>query len=291
VSDDMTALNDFLRARRGGKVEIVVPQRGERVKLVQMTAESAAENLAQDRLRWLTDEQKMTAALSELQDALGLSGWPRRIECYDISNTQGTNSVASMVVFEDARPKKSDYRKFAIKTVEGPNDFASMNEVIGRRFKRLQAPDATGAAGWSAWPDLIIVDGGKGQLGAALEALRALNLDNLPIVGLAKQNEELYLPGRSTPVMLPRDAQALYLVQRVRDEAHRFALTYHRQKRTTAGLKSSLDDVHGIGPKRKKQLIAHFGSVKQIKLATVEEIAAAPGMTHDVAERVKAALG
>ena len=187
-----TALNDFLRARRGGKVEIVVPQRGERSKLVQMTAESAAENLAQDRLRWLTDEQKMTAALSELQDALGLPGWPRRIECYDISNTQGTNSVASMVVFEDARPKKSDYRKFAIKTVEGPNDFASMNEVIGRRFKRLQAPDATGAAGWSAWPDLIIVDGGKGQLGAALEALRALNLDNLPIVGLAKQNEELY---------------------------------------------------------------------------------------------------
>jgi excinuclease ABC subunit C len=256
-----------------------------------MTAESAAENLAQDRLRWLTDEQKMTAALSELQDALGLSGWPRRIECFDISNTQGTNSVASMVVFEDARPKKSDYRKFAIKTVDGPNDFASMNEVIGRRFKRLQTPDATDAAGWSAWPDLIIVDGGKGQLGAALEALRALNLDNLPIVGLAKQNEELYLPNRRDPVILPRDAQALYLVQRVRDEAHRFALTYHRQKRTSAGLKSSLDDVHGIGPKRKKQLIAHFGSVKQIKQATVEEVSAAPGMTRDIAERVKAALG
>ncbi|MGI8854214.1 MAG: excinuclease ABC subunit UvrC [Thermomicrobiales bacterium] len=291
LQEDLPALADFLRARRGGKVEIVVPQRGERIKLVQMTAESAAENLAQDRLRWLTDEQKMTAALSELQDALGLSGWPRRIECFDISNTQGTNSVASMVVFEDARPKKSDYRKFAIKTVDGPNDFASMNEVIGRRFKRLQTPDATDAAGWSAWPDLIIVDGGKGQLGAALEALRTLNLDNLPIVGLAKQNEELYLPGRRDPVMLPRDAQALYLVQRVRDEAHRFALTYHRQKRTTAGLKSSLDDVRGIGPKRKKQLITHFGSVKQIKLATVEEIAAAPGMTHDVAERVKAALG
>ena len=164
-----------------------------------MTAESAAENLAQDRLRWLTDEQKMTAALSELQDALGLSGWPRRIECFDISNTQGTNSVASMVVFEDARPKKSDYRKFAIKTVDGPNDFASMNEVIGRRFKRLQTPDATDAAGWSAWPDLIIVDGGKGQLGAALEALRALDLDNLPIVGLAKQNEELYPPRSQRP--------------------------------------------------------------------------------------------
>jgi excinuclease ABC subunit C len=291
LNEDLSALNDFLRARRGGKVAIVVPQRGERTKLVQMTAESAAENLAQDRLRWLTDEQKMTAALSELQDALGLSGWPRRIECFDISNTQGTNSVASMVVFEDARPKKSDYRKFAIKTVDGPNDFASMNEVIGRRFKRLQTPDATDAAGWSAWPDLIIVDGGKGQLGAALEALRELNLDNLPIVGLAKQNEELFLPGRRDPVMLPRDAQALYLVQRVRDEAHRFALTYHRQKRTTAGLKSSLDDVRGIGPKRKKQLITHFGSVKQIKLATVEEVAAAPGMTLEVAERVKAALG
>lgn len=290
-SDDQIALNDFLRARRGGKVEIVVPRRGERIKLVQMAAESAVENLAQDRLRWLTDEQKMTAALSELQEALGLSGWPRRIECFDISNTQGTNSVASMVVFEDARPKKSDYRKFAIKTVDGPNDFASMNEVIGRRFKRLQTPDATDAAGWSVWPDLIIVDGGKGQLGAALEALRVLNLDNLPIVGLAKQNEELYLPGRRDPVILPRDAQALYLVQRVRDEAHRFALTYHRQKRTSAGLKSSLDDVRGVGPKRKKQLITHFGSVKHIKQATLEEIAAAPGMTREIAERVKAALG
>jgi len=291
LSDEQGALLDFLRARRGGKVEIVVPQRGERVQLVTMTAESAAENLAQDRLRWLTDEQKMTAALSELQDALGLSGWPRRIECYDISNTQGTNSVASMVVFEDARPKKSDYRKFAIKTVEGPNDFASMNEVVGRRFKRLQTPDATGAASWSSWPDLIIIDGGKGQLGAALDALRELNLDNLPIVGLAKQNEELYLPGRKDPVILPRDAQALYLVQRVRDEAHRFALTYHRQKRSAAGLHSSLDDVRGIGPKRKKQLLTHFGSVKQIKQASVEDLANAPGMTRDVAERIKAALG
>jgi len=296
ASDDQTALMDFLRARRSGNAaqrapEIVVPQRGERLKLMQMTAESAAENLAQDRLRWLTDEQKMTAALSELQDALGLSGWPRRIECFDISNTQGTNSVASMVVFEDARPKKSDYRKFAIKTVDGPNDFASMNEVIGRRFKRLQAPDATDAAGWSAWPDLIIVDGGKGQLGAALEALRALNLDNLPIVGLAKQNEELYLPGIAAPVVLPRDAQALYLVQRVRDEAHRFALTYHRQKRTASGLKSTLDDVQGIGPKRKKQLIAHFGSVKQMKQASVEEIAAVTGITRDIAERIKAGIG
>jgi excinuclease ABC subunit C len=290
-AESRDALLEFLRGKRGGKVEIVVPQRGEREKLVTMTAESAAENLAQDRLRWLSDEQKMVAALSELQDALGLSGWPRRIECFDISNTQGTNSVASMVVFEDAKPKKGDYRKFAIKTVEGPNDFASMHEVITRRFKRLQAPDQTDAAGWSAWPDLVIVDGGKGQLSSALEALHALELDNLPIVGLAKQNEELYLPGRRDPVILPRDAQALYLIQRVRDEAHRFALTYHRQKRTAAGLRSSLDDVRGIGPKRKKQLLSHFGSVKRLKEATVDELAALPGMTRQVAEQVKNALG
>ncbi len=289
--DDQRALVDFLQARRGGRVEIVVPKRGERVNLVAMAAESAAENLAQDRLRWLTDEQKMTAALSELQDALGLSGWPRRIECFDISNTQGTNSVASMVVFEDAKPKKSDYRKFAIKTVEGANDFASMAEVVERRFKRLQSPDTTDAAGWSVWPDLIIIDGGKGQLGAALEVLHRLNLENIPIVGLAKQNEELYLPGRKDPVLLPRDAQALFLVQRVRDEAHRFALTFHRQKRSASGLKSQLDDVHGIGPKRKKQLITHFGSVKQLKLATLDEIAAVPGMSRQVAEHVKSALG
>lgn len=290
-AEERETLLAFLREKRGGKVEIVVPQRGERAHLVTMTAESAQENLAQDRLRWLSDEQKMTAALSELQEALGLSGWPRRIECYDISNTQGTNSVASMVVFEDARPKKSDYRKFAIKTVEGANDFASMAEVIERRFKRLQAPDQTGAAGWIAWPDLVIVDGGKGQLGAALAALHALNLDNIPIVGLAKQNEELFLPGRKEPVLLPRDAQALYLIQRVRDEAHRFALTYHRQKRTASGLHSSLDDVRGIGPKRKKQLIARFGSVKRIKEATLEEIAALPGMTQQIAEQVKNQLG
>ena len=289
--DAAGAVQDFLRARRGGRVEIVVPQRGERRQLVAMTAETAAENLAQDRLRWLTDEQKMTAALSELQDALGLPGWPRRIECFDISNTQGTNSVASMVVFEDAKPKKSDYRKFAIKTVEGANDFASMNEVIGRRFKRLQAPDATGSAGWSAWPDLIIIDGGKGQLGAALAALHELKLDNIPTVGLAKQNEELYLPDHKDPVMLPRDAQALYLVQRVRDEAHRFALTYHRQKRAAAGLRSSLDTIPGIGPKRKKALLTHFGSVKRIREASADEIAATPGMSRDVAERIKAALG
>jgi excinuclease ABC subunit C len=289
--DDQRTLVEFLQARRGGRVEMVVPKRGERGKLIAMAAESAAENLAQDRLRWLTDEQKMTAALSELQDALGLSGWPRRIECFDISNTQGTNSVASMVVFEDAKPKKSDYRKFAIKTVEGPNDFASMAEVVERRFKRLQSPDTTDAAGWGVWPDLIIVDGGKGQLGAALEVLHRLNLDNIPIVGLAKQNEELYLPGRKDPVLLPRDAQALFLVQRVRDEAHRFALTFHRQKRSASGLKSQLDDVHGIGPKRKKQLITHFGSVKQLKLATVDEIAAVPGMSRQVAEHVKSTLG
>jgi len=289
--DDQRALVDFLQARRGGRVEIVVPKRGERVNLVAMAAESAAENLAQDRLRWLTDEQKMTAALSELQDALGLSGWPRRIECFDISNTQGTNSVASMVVFEDAKPKKNDYRKFAIKTVEGANDFASMAEVVERRFKRLQSPDTTDAAGWSVWPDLIIIDGGKGQLGAALEVLHRLNLENIPIVGLAKQNEELYLPGRKDPVLLPRDAQALFLVQRVRDEAHRFALTFHRQKRSASGLKSQLDDVHGIGPKRKKKLITHFGSVKQLKLATLDEIAAVPGMSRQVAEHVKSALG
>jgi len=290
-ADDRPALLDFLRERRGSKVEIVVPQRGERIQLVTMTAESANENLVQERLRWLTDEQKMTAALSELQEALELPGWPRRIECYDISNTQGTNSVASMVVFEDAKPKKSDYRKFAIKTVEGANDFASMNEVIGRRFKRMQAPDTAGAEGWSSWPDLVIVDGGKGQLHAALDALAALNLPRIPIVGLAKQNEELFLPGRKTPVILPRDAQSLYLIQRVRDEAHRFANTYHGQKRAAAMVKSELDDVKGIGPKRKKQLILAFGSVKGIRAATVDEITAIPGMTRAAAEQVKNVLG
>jgi excinuclease ABC subunit C len=280
---------EWLKERRGGKVEIGVPQRGQKRALVEMVAKSAAENLDQSRLKFLSDEQKTTAAMTELAEALDLPRMPRRIECFDISNIQGTNPVASMVVFEDGKPAKREYRRFTIKSVQGANDFAMMNEVIRRRFRRAAEADEETEGKWTSLPDLVIVDGGKGQLNAALDALNDVGMI-LPIVGLAKENEELFLPGQPFPVILPRDAQALFLVQRVRDEAHRFAVTFHRQRRAKSSLKSSLDEVPGVGPKRRKQLIRHFGSLRAVKEATVEEIAAVDGISPSLAEQIKTLL-
>ena len=282
---DEETIATWLADRRGGRVRLTVPQRGEKRRLLEMVAKSAAENLEQARLRWLSDEQRMTAALSELAEALQLNEMPRRIECFDISTLQGSNSVASMVVFEDARPKKSDYRRFAIKDVAGQNDFAMMQEVVRRRFKR--AASETETESWRQLPSLVIIDGGKGQLNAALEVLDELGA-RAPIVGLAKENEELFLPGQALPVILPRDSQALYLVQRVRDEAHRFAVTFHRQKRQKISIKSALDELPGVGPKRKKALIQTFGSVKNIREASEEQLAAVVGPT--LARQIKLAL-
>jgi excinuclease ABC subunit C len=229
----------------------------------------------------------MTAALTELSDELNLPALPRRIECFDISNLQGTNTVASMVVFEDGKPKKSDYRRFSVKTVEGQDDFASMHEVVGRRFKRLATEPETEA--WARQPDLVIIDGGKGQLNAALSAIKEVGV-SLPMVGLAKENEEIFLPGQQTPVILDRDSQALYLVQRVRDEAHRFAVSFHRQKRQKTAIKSALDELPGVGPKRKKALIAAFGSVKRIREASEEQLAQVEGISPALARQIKAQL-
>lgn len=285
---DAEAVAEVLRRQRGGPVKLVVPRRGEKRQLLAMVAKSAAENLEQERLKWLNDEQKTTMALSELAAALGLPASPRRIECYDISNIQGTNTVAAMVVFEDGKPKKAEYRKFAIKTVEGPNDFASLQETLRRRFKRAREATQEGDA-WAKLPDLVIIDGGRGQLSASLEVLRDLALD-LPAVGLAKENEELFLPENPVPVILPRNSQALFLVQRVRDETHRFAITFHRQKRGKSALRSALDDLPGIGPKRKKALLKQFGSPKRIREASVEELAMVEGISRGLAEQLKANL-
>jgi excinuclease ABC subunit C len=284
---DEGLLSDWLADRRGGRVRLTVPKRGDKRQLVEMVAKSAVENLEQNRLRWLNDEQRMTAALTELSDELGLPALPRRIECFDISNLQGTNTVASMVVFEDGKPKKSDYRRFSVKTVEGIDDFASMREVVGRRFKRLATEPDTEA--WARQPDLVIIDGGKGQLNAALAALKEVGI-TVPTVGLAKENEELFLPGQQTPVILDRDSQALYLVQRVRDEAHRFAVSFHRQKRQKTAIKSALDELPGVGPKRKKALIAAFGSVKRIREASEEQLAQVEGISPALARQIKAQL-
>lgn len=287
--EDQQVVLDFLSDRRGGRVELFLPQRGERRALVKMVAKSAADNLEQARIKYLSDEMKVTAALTELADALELPRMPRRIECFDISNIQGANPVASMVVFVDGRPARKEYRKFTIKTVLGANDFAMMAEVISRRFRRAKESDGDENGKWADLPDLVIVDGGKGQLNAALGALADVGMD-VSICGLAKENEELFLPGRSESIMLPRDSQALFLVQRVRDEAHRFAVTFHRARRTKATFQSSLDTIQGVGPSRKRALMRKFGSVKAIREASIADLATVDGISTKLAEQIKASL-
>ncbi len=297
-------LASWLSERRGANVQLLTPQRGEKRKLVQMAQTNAREALEQARARWLADRTKTQAALEELQEELNLPSLPERIECYDISNIQGTNAVGSMVVFVDGQPRPQEYRRFRIRTVQGANDFAMMAEVLKRRFRRATAPpertngaQEPGAGNgarrtakdevWAAHPDLLIVDGGKGQLGAALDVMRDLGVEQIPAAGLAKRNEELFVKDMTEPIVLPRTSQALYLVQRVRDEAHRFAITYHRGLRKQAAVQSALDAVPGIGPKRKRALLRKFGSVKGIREAPIDEIAATVGFTRSLAEKVK----
>ncbi len=286
---ELPLVNEWLQQKRGGKVDLIVPQRGQKRGLIQMVAKSAVDNLEQNRIKFLSDEMKMTAALTELAEALDLPRLPRRIECFDISNLHGTNPVASMVVFVEGRPAKKEYRKFNVKTVEGSNDFAMMHEVVARRFRRAAEDQESESGKWADLPDLVIIDGGKGQLNAALEAMSRTGIE-VPIVGLAKENEELFLPGQSWPVVLPRDSQALFLVQRVRDEAHRFAVTFHRQKRTKSSFSSGLDTIPGVGPKRRKALIRKFGSVRGIRDASVAELASVEGISHALATQIKASL-
>jgi excinuclease ABC subunit C len=287
--DGAEILEEWLRTLRGGAVSVSVPARGEKRRLVEMVAGNARQRLQEHRLRWMNDQQKTTAALVELQEALDLSDVPNRIECYDISNVQGTNAVGSMVVFERGKAKNSEYRRFKIKTVDGPNDFAMMQEMLRRRFRRMES-DAEDES-FGKRPDLIIIDGGKGQLHAAQEALAELGRHDLTVVSLAKRLEEIFVPGRAESVLFPRTSQALYLVQRIRDEAHRFAITYHRSVRQRATVRSQIDSVPGIGDARRKALIKTFGSVRGIKAATAEEIASVPGMNRKLAETVKEHLG
>jgi excinuclease ABC subunit C len=302
-------IEDMLSERRGGRVEIHAPRRGEQRGLVEMAAKNARESMDMARVKWLADSGKREAALDELQEALDLPASPRRIECYDISNIQGTSSVGSMVVFTDGHPRPQEYRRFRIKTVEGANDFASMAEVLRRRFRRAreqvlqdtgaEAPDVEAASdprrngrdeSFAALPDLVIIDGGKGQLSAVVDVMREMGVKEIPAVGLAKQHEEIYVQDVSEPIVLPRTSQALYLVQRIRDEAHRFAITYHRGMRKKAGFQSALDTIPGVGPKRKKALLRKFGSVRGIREASVDDVAATVGFTMQLAERIKAAL-
>jgi excinuclease ABC subunit C len=292
-------IHDWLKSKRGADVALKVPRQGQQKELLEMVAQNAAETLAHLRARWAADESKQTEGLAELQQALDLPEPPLRIECYDISTLQGTNTVGSMVVFNKGVPRKSDYRRFKIQNVKGQDDFASMQEMLRRRFKRMadqgyRAQKLEGGEltedenSWGLIPDLIIIDGGKGQLNAALEVLDEFELrDAVAIVGLAKREEEIFLPGISEPVILPRNSQALFLIQRVRDEAHRFGLTYHRQLRGKNAVHSGLDEIDGIGPKRRKALLRKFGSLEAIRQASVEELLTVPGMTRSVAEKLK----
>ncbi len=273
--DETDLLHEWLVDLRGRNVSLRVPQRGAKRRLMETTAANAAEAFARHRLSRQKDHNARARALQSLQEELGLAEPPLRIEAYDISTLQGTNTVASMVVLEDGLPKKSDYRRFKIRTVEGQDDFASMEETIRRRFKaylREKDKPVTEQGRFSYPPSLVLIDGGAGQLGRAVKVLDELELD-IPVIGLAKRMEEVYLPGRPEPIRIPRDAEALYLLQQVRDEAHRFAVTYHRQLRSKSMVDSLLDDVPGIGPKRKKDLLRHFGSLKQIRAAQLDDLA------------------
>ncbi len=302
--EEARILERWLRdKRRGQRVQIAVPQRGDKKKLVDIASQNAEEALHMIRAQWEADAHKQTSALAALQEALALPKPPNRIECYDISTTQGTAIVASRVVFVQGVPKKNEYRRYNIRTVshKGSDDYQSMREALTRRFTRWkdlqeqpQEPAPPGAKEdredtWRLLPDMLMVDGGKGQLGVAMEVLAEFSLtERVPLVSLAKQFEEIYRPNNPTPLILPRRGDALYLVQRIRDEAHRFAITTHRQQRTKLGMASQLETVPGIGPAKRKALLKAFGnSIDAIRRASVEELTAVPGITQKIAETIK----
>ena len=292
-------IKQWLGSRREGEsFEILIPRRGKKRELIQLATENAAETLNALQARWQAEKHRQTEALAELQSALKLSSPPNRIECYDISNTQGTAAVGSMVVFEQGVPSKRNYRRFNIRSVTGPDDFASMEEVLQRRFNRWQAaqelleiPGEKVDQSFSLLPDLLIVDGGKGQLSRAVAVLEKFRLSNqVPVAGLAKQNEELFIPNHSAPIVLPKNSQALFLIQRVRDEAHRFAITSHRNQRTKTGLASRLDAIVGVGPAKRKALLKEFGSIKNIQEASIDDLTTVPGISESLAYSIKAQL-
>ena len=300
--EDSGAIGEWLRTKRDSHVRITVPQRGEKRKLVQMVAENAAQGLEQLAVKQMTDSARLDEAMTELQEALSLPRPPQRIECYDISTIQGTNSVGGMAVFEDGKPQPAHYRRFTIKNVSGIDDYSMMREVLARRFKRLAKSNSSSeesgrstkvsrdGKAWGIIPDLVLIDGGRGHLGAALQVFLELGVDSVPLASIAKENEEIFVPEVPEPIVLPRTSQGLFLVQRLRDEAHRFAVTFHRQRRSKRSISSELDLVPGIGPKRRRMLVRRFGSVKGIKEAVLEDIAAVPGMTMKLARSVKVYL-
>ncbi len=281
--EDKDTIEHWLESKRGAKVRIQVPQRGSRKQLIDTVAENARQGLEQLKIKQLAAPKVTEAALTEIQRELHLPHLPLRLEGYDISNIQGKLAVGSMVVFENGKPKPSHYRRFRIKTVVGADDYAMIHEVLSRRFKHLS--DATDT--WAIRPDLVLIDGGKGQLNAALSAMGKAGVDSVPVASLAKENEEVFIPRQPEPITLPRSSPGLQLLQRLRDEAHRFALGYHRKIRRKESTVSILDSVPGIGPKRKRALLRQFGSVQGIRDAPEEELAATKGITKSLTKKIK----
>jgi excinuclease ABC subunit C len=308
LPEDQDALTEWLSELRGSRVSIRVPQRGDKAALMETVERNALQTLTMHKTKRASDLTTRNQALEEIQAALDLPEAPLRLECYDVSNLQGTEVVASMVVFEDGLPRKSEYRRFVIKGVEGQNDVASISEVLTRRFKRLldergtsvesdEDPTAnlidpeTGRAKKFAYtPGLVVVDGGPPQVAAARQAMDELGLGDIPVCGLAKRLEEVWLPDDEDPVIFSRTSEGLYLLQRLRDEAHRFAITHHRSRRSKSMVESVLDEVPGLGEVRRKTLLRHFGSLKKLRTASVDEVAGLPGFGRRTAESVVLAV-
>ncbi|HUZ99889.1 MAG TPA: excinuclease ABC subunit UvrC [Gaiellaceae bacterium] len=286
---DLSALAELLSERRGARVEVRTAERGEKRRLLALADENARHALVNEQAQSDQRRARRVEALEELREALNLESLPIRIECFDISHAMGQDPVGSMVVFQDAMPRKSDYRKFGIKTAgEDPDDFAAMAEVVSRRFARVADP--VGEPAWTTVPNLVVIDGGKGQLSAALEAMQAYDLPRVAVIALAKRIEEIFVPGRPDAVVLSRHNPGLQLLQRLRDEAHRFALGFHRQRRESRGFASLFDELEGVGPARRRALLQHFGSVERMAAATQEELEGVPGVPAKTARRIYAQL-
>ncbi len=290
--DEQEIIKQWLMKKRGHKVSIVIPLRGEKRKLMQMVAQNAKDGLSQYRKEKNIQKNKLEIASQELQEYLNLPSSPNRIECFDISNIQGTNATGSMVVFEKGKPLKTDYRKFKIKTIQGIDDYSMIKEMLARRYKYLanksdtyKNPNVKQA--WSKIPDLVIIDGGKGHLSAAKQVFLELGIDYIFLSSLAKENEELYITESLEPIVLPRNSQALFLIQRIRDEAHRFAITYHRKLRSKNSLVSKLDKIPGIGPKKKEVLYKTFGTIDKIGKASIDDLIALNGFNLKLAKTLK----
>ena len=284
--EDRAIIENWLESKRGGKVHIQVPGRGSKKQLVETVAENARQGLEQLKIKQLAMPTALEASLDEIQRELQLKCAPLRMECYDISNIQGKNAVGSMVVFDKGKPKPAHYRRFRIKTVSGANDYAMLQEVLKRRFKRI----SHAANAWAILPDLVLIDGGRGQLNCAVAAMQEVGAESIATASLAKENEEIFIPQRAKPIILPHSSPGLQLLQRLRDEAHRFALGYHQKIHKKETFASALDTIPGIGAKRKRSLVKQFGSVGAIRRASIEELAATEGMSQRLAKRIKELL-